>query len=369
MSGRTQANPYAFPPKYTKQLLHKERKQKDLGPTGYQDWKKWNLARDGAEARLSGGKSSKTRRGSMSGAAVWDSGVRKSKKRASTMAEVEGRLFAKAAEYAAPLVRLGEVEQTEVVVVGGERGQGGEKEEAEEGSEQDAEEAGEAEEESEQDAGEEAEEAEEAEEEGAEEEEAEEEEEEKEKEKEVVMMQEQEEVEEEGEGDEELEVTAQLQRESERQFEYAPEIAGEAEEGTLHARSSKKKRRVTIDTIPKITEIEDIEDIGGNPPPLDSYLLEGSPDLEFEDIYDMSEDYRGSFERPTEPVEKTFFPTLPRPKTEVMKQAAVVEEWEALVEKRKALEPYDVDLVKHTEGRLQAHRAELERLIAVEPSL
>ncbi|KAF8458383.1 hypothetical protein BGX38DRAFT_1153559 [Terfezia claveryi] len=82
----------------------------------------------------------------------------------------------------------------------------------------------------------------------------------------------------------------------------------------------------------------------------------------------MSEDYRGKFERPMEPVEKPFFPTLPRLKTEIAMQEEVIEVWEALVEKRKALEPYDTDLVKHTENRLQAHLAELERLIFVEPS-
>ena len=113
MSGRASFNPYILPPKYTHQLLRKEGKREGSGPADYWDWKKWNLARDGTKVRLSGGKSSMTRRKSVGGDAVRD-GVMKKSKRASTMAEVEGRLLAKAAEYAAPPVRLGQ-EAEEVV--------------------------------------------------------------------------------------------------------------------------------------------------------------------------------------------------------------------------------------------------------------
>jgi len=314
MSIQEEPNPYFFSPKYTQQLFHKGKKEKGSTTTDYRDWREWNLARDGTEGRLRRDKSSQKRVG---GAAVQDGGVKKSKKRASTMLEVQGRLLAKAAEYTGAPVVPAESEP----VVGWQKQM---PEVAEEGVE----------------------------------------------------------------GDEELEVTAQLQRESEleprfddeiRPFGHAPKIvskAGVVGKGILRGRPSRKRRRrVTINIVPKVSEIEDIEnteeitDVGPTPPPLDYYALESSPDVELKDIYDMSEDYRGRFERPTNPVEKIFFPMLPRQKTEITKQSEVVESWQALLEKRKALEPYDVDLVKHTEGRLQAHLAELERLIAVEPYL
>ena len=119
MSDQGQPNPYFFPPRYTQQSLHKGGGE-GLSPVGYRDWRKWSLARDGAGARFGSGKPSKTR---MGGAAVQDGGVKKSKKRASTILEVQGKLYAKAAEYATSPVLPAEADQEEMMEVGS-KGQG-----------------------------------------------------------------------------------------------------------------------------------------------------------------------------------------------------------------------------------------------------
>ena len=88
--------------------------------------------------------------------------------------------------------------------------------------------------------------------------------------------------------------------------------------------------------------------------------------IDLNEIYDYSVDYRGNFEPPKGNYQRLEFPKLDT-KTQIQRQREVVDEWTALVEKRKNLKPYDENLVQHTIDRLKAHRAELERLIAEEP--
>ena len=111
-------------------------------------------------------------------------------------------------------------------------------------------------------------------------------------------------------------------------------------------------------------ELEELEDPGSEPQPLGPPPLQG-----LEDYYDMSVDYRGNLDEPTEPVNSTSFPKLPGFKSDADRQRDKVAEWEELVEKRKKIVPYNVDLVKHTEDRLLAHKTELEKLIVEEPLL
>ena len=106
-----------------------------------------------------------------------------------------------------------------------------------------------------------------------------------------------------------------------------------------------------------------------SPPGLEPEPLGPPPLQNLEDYYDMSVDYRGQFNEPTGPVNSVPFPKLPGPRSDVDKQRDKVAEWEELVEKRKKIVPYNVNLVKHTEDRLLAHKADLERLIAEEPLL